>query len=143
MVRGTFGKRVVLASMLVLMVNLIAPTRMLSTCTFMPIGEAQAQQGGGPMKNNELKEEQGKRADDALKGLSDVGAGGGEQAGPNGGQALENGAKLLPNDTKVMPKGQTEPDALKLKTNSEQNPILNRLKSGSYSRLLTQDSSQA
>ncbi len=132
MVRGTFGKRVVLASMLVLLVNLIAPTRMLSTYTFMPIGEAQAQQGGGPMKNNELKDEQGKRADDALKGLSDVGAGGGEQAGPNGGQeALKNGAKLLSNDTKVMPRGQTEPDALKLKTNSEQNPILNRLNTGS------------
>lgn len=121
MVRGSFGKRVVLATTLVLMVNLIAPTRVLSTYTFMPIGEAQAQQGGGlmnfiptllmmflmmgAMKNNNLQGEQGARANAAFMGLLGAGAGGGGQAGPNGGQALANGATLLPNGTMVLPSG--------------------------------------
>ena len=167
MVRVSFGKRVVLAGTLVLMVNLIAPTRVLSTYTFMPIGEAQAQQGGGPMnfvlpllmmflmmgamKNNELKGEQGERSNTALMGLLGARAGGGGQAGPNGGRALPNGATLLSNGTivlpdggmilngvqvlsngtMVMPNGQAVPNALKLKTNSESNTILNLLKSGS------------
>jgi hypothetical protein len=164
MVRVSFGKRVVLAGTLVLMVNLIAPTRVLSTYTFMPIGEAQAQQGGGPMnfvlpllmmflmmgamKNNDLEGEQGKRVLDASKNVP----GGGGQAGPNGGQALPNGATLFPNGTVVLPDGgmyllnggkvlpdgtmvmpdaRTVPNALKLKTNSESNTILNLLKTGS------------
>lgn len=121
MMRGCFGKRVVLAGTLVLMVNLIAPTRVLSTYTFMPIGEAQAQQGGGlmnfiptllmmflmmgAMKNNNLQGEQGARANAAFMGLLGAGAGGGGQAGPNGGQALLNGATLLPNGTLVLPSG--------------------------------------
>lgn len=121
MVRGSFGKRVVLATTLVLMVNLIAPTRVLSTYSFMPIGEAQAQQGGGlmnfiptllmmflmmgAMKNNNLQGEQGARANAAFMGLLGAGAGGGGQAGPNGGQALLNGATLLPNGTLVLPSG--------------------------------------
>lgn len=121
MVRGSFGKRVVLAGTLVLMVNLIAPTRVLSTYTFMPIGEAQAQQDGGPMnfilpllmmflmmgamKNNNLQGEQGARANDAFMGLLGAGAGGGGQAGPNGGQALANGARRLPNGATLLPNG--------------------------------------
>lgn len=168
MVRVSFGKRVVLAGTLVLMVNLIAPTRVLSTYTFMPIGEAQAQQGGGPMnfvlpllmmflmmgamKNNDSQGEQRERSEAAFMRLLGANAGGGGQAGPNGGQALPNGATLLPNGTMVlpnggmilpnggqvlpngtmvMPNGQAVPNALKLKTNSESNTILNLLKSGS------------
>lgn len=168
MVRVSFGKRVVLAGTLVLMVHLIAPTRVLSTYTFMPIGEAQAQQGGGPMnfvlpllmmflmmgamKNNELKGEQGERSNTAFMRLFGANAGGGGQAGLNGGQALPNGAILLPNGTVVLPDGgmdllnggkvlpdgtmvmpdaRTVPNALKLRTNSESNTILNLLKSGS------------
>ena len=121
MVRGSFGKRVVLATTLVLMVNLIAPTRVLSTYSFMPIGEAQAQQGGGlmnfiptllmmflmmgAMKNNNLQGEQGARANAAFMGLLGAGAGGGGQAGPNGGQALLNGARRLPNGATLLPNG--------------------------------------
>ena len=121
MVRVSFGKRVVLAGTLVLMVNLIAPTRVLSTYTFMPIGDAQAQQGGGPMnfvlpllmmflmmgamKNDKLKGEQGERSDDAFMRLLGANAGGGGQAGPNGGQALPNGATLFPDGTVVLPDG--------------------------------------
>ena len=121
MVRVSFGKRVVLAGTLVLMVNLIAPTRVLSTYTFMPIGEAQAQQGGGPMnfvlpllmvfllmgamENNDSQGEQRERSNTAFMRLLGANAGGGGQAGPNGGQALPNGATLFPDGTVVLPDG--------------------------------------
>lgn len=119
-----FSKRVVLGATLVLMVTLIAPTRVLTTYTFMPVGEVQAQEGnGGPMsfllpllmmlllmgamKNNNLQGEQRDRSQDSLQnllGLQPNGLNGG-QLGPNGGQLLPNGTQVLPNGSLVLPNG--------------------------------------